>query len=212
MRSLHHNLVVRPNVQATGDAAYKSAVQTFVNTWLASTNRISSSSSSASVTEGEQEEEAVGIFYTPKVGAGWLQSLFATSVSMHAVYWQPSHGIVTACTMRQRATCNLHLYTHTHKQGLAKAQPGGSLQHTANAAFLVLAAADSPGVWSGSSFMRHACWVRNQIGYMLVSLLQPEGLFVRDPVGTCLWLNVSTYATYAPLDSPTWPISSRCFW
>jgi hypothetical protein len=51
---------------------------------------------------------------------------------------------------------------------LAKAQPGGTLQHTANAAFLVMASVDA-GVYPASKFMRHACWVRNQIGYMLVS-------------------------------------------
>lgn len=53
-------------------------------------------------------------------------------------------------------------------QGLAKAQPGGMLQHTANAAFLVLSAVDAE-VFPAAKFMRHACWVRNQIGYMLVS-------------------------------------------
>lgn len=53
-------------------------------------------------------------------------------------------------------------------RGLAQAQPGGTLQHTANAAFLVLAAASTPGVWPGGrGFMRHACWSRNQVGYML---------------------------------------------
>lgn len=53
-------------------------------------------------------------------------------------------------------------------QGLAKAQPGGTLQHTANAAFLVLSAVEA-GVFPAAKFMLHACWVRNQIGYMLVS-------------------------------------------
>jgi hypothetical protein len=53
-------------------------------------------------------------------------------------------------------------------KGLAKAKPGGTLQHTANAAFLVMAAADV-GALPAARFMRHACWVRNQIGYMLVS-------------------------------------------
>lgn len=51
---------------------------------------------------------------------------------------------------------------------MAKAQPGGMLQHTANAAFLVLSAVDAE-VFPAAKFMRHACWVRNQIGYMLVS-------------------------------------------
>lgn len=89
--------------KATGDTAYKASVQEFVNNWLTSTST-------------PADEEAVGIFYTPK--------------------------------------------------GLAKAQPGGTLQHTANAAFLVMAAADS-GAWRSNQFMRQACWVRNQIGYML---------------------------------------------
>lgn len=52
------------------------------------------------------------------------------------------------------------------QKGLAKAQPGGTLQHTAAAAFLVMAAADS-GAWPAKNFMQQACWVRNQIGYML---------------------------------------------
>lgn len=94
--------------QATGDTAYKASVQEFVNNWLTSTST-------------PADEEAVGIFYTPK--------------------------------------------------GLAKAQPGGTLQHTANAAFLVMAAADS-GAWRSNQFMRQACWVRNQIGYMLVSVMR----------------------------------------
>jgi hypothetical protein len=54
-------------------------------------------------------------------------------------------------------------------KGLAKAQPGGTLQHTANAAFLVMAAVDDGSLFEANKFMRHACWVRNQIGYMLVS-------------------------------------------
>lgn len=49
---------------------------------------------------------------------------------------------------------------------LAKAYPGGTLQHTANAAFLVLLAAKDP-LLLGNKFMLHACWARNQIGYML---------------------------------------------
>jgi hypothetical protein len=32
-----------------------------------------------------------------------------------------------------------------------------------------MAAVDA-GVYPASKFMRHACWVRNQIGYMLVSV------------------------------------------
>lgn len=103
-------------LQATKDPAYKSSTQAFISSWLASNNRISTAAS-ASGSE-PQEQEVVGIIYTPK--------------------------------------------------GLAKAAPGGTLQHTANAAFLVLAAADA-GVYGGAKFMRHACWVRNQIGYMLVS-------------------------------------------
>lgn len=96
-------------LQATRDETYKSAVQNFVDNWLASTR---------STLNIAADEEPVGIFYTPK--------------------------------------------------GLAKALPGGMLQHTANAAFLVMAAAES-GAWPAKSFMKHACWVRNQIGYMLVS-------------------------------------------
>ena len=46
---------------------------------------------------------------------------------------------------------------------LAKAA-GGTLQHTANAAFLVLLAARDV---LDSRFMLYACWARNQIGYML---------------------------------------------
>jgi len=49
---------------------------------------------------------------------------------------------------------------------LAKAYPGGTLQHTANAAFLVLLAAKDTAIL-GNRFMLHACWARNQIGYML---------------------------------------------
>jgi hypothetical protein len=96
--------------QATKDTAYKSAIQSFVATWLASNNRASSSA---------EAEDFVGVAYTP--------------------------------------------------MGLAKAQPGGTLQHTANAAFLVMAAVDDGSLFEANKFMRHACWVRNQIGYMLVS-------------------------------------------
>jgi hypothetical protein len=98
--------------QATTDPAYKSEVQSFVSTWLATNNRISRNIAP------EDEEQLVGVYYTPK--------------------------------------------------GLAKAQPQGTLQHTANAAFLVMAAVGA-GVYDSSKLMRHACWVRNQIGYMLVS-------------------------------------------
>lgn len=107
-----HCAVAATMTQATGDPAYKAAVQSFVTNWLASAGRTSSNNNK------DPQEEVVGIVYTPK--------------------------------------------------GLAKAQPGGTLQHTASAAFLVLSAADS-GVWDAKHLMRHACWVRNQIGYMLVS-------------------------------------------
>lgn len=53
---------------------------------------------------------------------------------------------------------------YTNK-GLAKAHPDGTLQHTANAAFYVLLAAKKGIV--GNNYMLHACWARNQMGYML---------------------------------------------
>jgi endoglucanase len=49
-------------------------------------------------------------------------------------------------------------------KSLAKATPGGTLQHTANAAFLVILAAKHV---MGSRFMLYACWAHGQIGYML---------------------------------------------
>eukprot|EP00879_Flechtneria_rotunda_P009977 GHRR01010433.1.p1 GENE.GHRR01010433.1~~GHRR01010433.1.p1 ORF type:complete len:1225 (+),score=296.26 GHRR01010433.1:1011-4685(+) len=50
------------------------------------------------------------------------------------------------------------------KKGLAKAQPDGNLQHTANAAFYVMVAAKE---LMGGKYMLYACWARTQIGYML---------------------------------------------
>lgn len=49
-------------------------------------------------------------------------------------------------------------------KNLAKAQPAGTLQHTANAAFYTMVAAKNV---MDSKFMLYACWARNQIGYML---------------------------------------------
>jgi hypothetical protein len=49
-------------------------------------------------------------------------------------------------------------------KNLAKAYPYGTLQHTANAAFLTMVAAKNV---IDSKFMLYACWARNQIGYML---------------------------------------------
>lgn len=49
-------------------------------------------------------------------------------------------------------------------KNLAKAQPAGNLQHTANAAFYTMVAAKHV---LDSKFMLYACWARNQVGYML---------------------------------------------
>eukprot|EP00882_Tetradesmus_deserticola_P021987 GHRQ01023853.1.p1 GENE.GHRQ01023853.1~~GHRQ01023853.1.p1 ORF type:complete len:266 (-),score=107.89 GHRQ01023853.1:84-776(-) len=50
-------------------------------------------------------------------------------------------------------------------RGLAKAEPDGLLQHTANAAFYTLLAAKD--VLDQKKFMLYACWARGQIGYMV---------------------------------------------
>lgn len=50
-------------------------------------------------------------------------------------------------------------------RGLAKAEPEGLLQHTANAAFYTLLAAKD--VLDKKKFMLYACWARGQIGYMV---------------------------------------------
>jgi hypothetical protein len=50
-------------------------------------------------------------------------------------------------------------------RGLAKAEPDGLLQHTANAAFYTLLAAKY--VLDPKKFMLYACWARSQIGYMV---------------------------------------------
>jgi hypothetical protein len=50
-------------------------------------------------------------------------------------------------------------------RGLAKAEPDGLLQHTANAAFYTLLAAKD--VLDQKKSMLYACWARGQIGYMV---------------------------------------------
>jgi hypothetical protein len=64
-------------------------------------------------------------------------------------------------TDNKAATGNV-FYTRKY---LAKVQPGGTLQQTANAAFYVMLAAQENLM--GGKFMLYACWARDQIGYML---------------------------------------------
>jgi hypothetical protein len=78
-----------------------------------------------------------------------------------AMYRTGVKDFVTAW-MNTRDTSDVGiLYTPKY---LAKAIPDGTLQHTANAAYMVMLYAKHI---VSKGFMRYACWSRNQIGYML---------------------------------------------